>query len=648
VKKLTAFVSASMPRGAVHPEFAPEGTLLRYEVNTDTFIWAVARTSLAARFQGGESAWSRDSRRLAFVRDGKVFVGGPHGENSAEMGSGHGPAWHPDGKTLFWVQQAGGQSLLLKAEATLSNTPKAVSLPGWSASRPWILSPEGRLLAYVRAERHPGQLRNLPKAVTQVGAFPQLLEVCVLDLTTGEDHILGRLTGNVSFAWAPIGRFLAYATDLSWDRHDAIQRLIFVWQEGQQPALVDAGNDVCCSRPSWSPDGKQLAFLANPWGRYTWDDAGWLTVYDAERQEVRAQFRGGLATTPAKWSPDGNMLYCRLARHVEQPYAAISVDGEYLRALAPERHYCSSASLSPDGGTLAVSARSFHGLNEIWLCPANGGTATCITSQSQVLEEYDLPELRVHQWETSDGRSFEGLVVEPRNVPPGTPILLIPGADMRGLEIALLELNYGFLMQWMAQQGFRVFMPSHRATCIVALEHSTDQWRLAGAAADVVAGVRSLQEHLGGQVPVVMFGQSFEGDLGCEILVSHPDVAAAAVVSGVQPEFLSVYGIEGAGNPTLRAVFGGPPWERPEAYLETSPMRAVGEVSASVLIMMGAEDTSCPSAERFYVALKEADKDATFLKFRGQAHWPETPRKVAAYVQTAVNWLQRRLSHAGR
>ena len=60
---------------------------------------------------------------------------------------------------------------------------------------------------------------------------------------------------------------------------------------------------------------------------------------------------------------------------------------------------------------------------------------------------------------------------------------------------------------------------------------------------------------------------------------------------------------------------------------------------------MAAFSATCASAlsgaKDLYVALTEAGKDATFLTFEDQNHWPERPEQVATYLTVAVEWLNR-------
>jgi dipeptidyl aminopeptidase/acylaminoacyl peptidase len=97
---------------------------------------------------------------------------------------------------------------------------------------------------------------------------------------------------------------------------------------------VEIPSGATASSPSWSPDGSQLAFLAN------FDDASY--VYVADARTGRSRRRGARAALPVlnttlDWAPDGTALYAVL---VPEPRMAMPVqpavsDGPLVRLSNP-------------------------------------------------------------------------------------------------------------------------------------------------------------------------------------------------------------------------------------------------------------------------------------------------------------------------
>jgi dipeptidyl aminopeptidase/acylaminoacyl peptidase len=97
---------------------------------------------------------------------------------------------------------------------------------------------------------------------------------------------------------------------------------------------VEIPNGATASSPSWSPDGKQVAFLAN------FDDASYVYVADAKSGSAhRASGRAALPvlSTALDWTPDGGAVYAVL---VPEPRMAVPrepavADGPIVRMTAP-------------------------------------------------------------------------------------------------------------------------------------------------------------------------------------------------------------------------------------------------------------------------------------------------------------------------
>jgi dipeptidyl aminopeptidase/acylaminoacyl peptidase len=647
MSNLTLETAAGLGEGAVHPAFSPDGSMLCWRHGPKICFWDRDRQACFLELDGTDPAWSPDSKSLAFALDDQIRLLRLDQQEQTPIGEGQRPCWSPTDGTLYWLSRSEGTGRIMAYEAE-GEAPREVAA-SVSPDLPWAVSRDGRLVACVRAEPNPARLKDLPSSARQIGSFPDLFTLCVVDIRTGADLYktelpLGTEDYSTRIRWSPTGRELLYGWELSIFGHGGKPgRETYVWPlEDGKPFRVDAGEGVSTARATWSPDGRQLAFLLNPCGPFAIDPMGWLTVFDVSKRSVVWQCREEAATAEPIWSPDGHELYCRVARYVEQPYVSFSNDGTVLRRITPEGCYCGAVDLSPDGAYLAASARQFFSLDEIWLCSTQTGETHRLTSASSALDGLSFPRISTHRWTTPDGCSFTGIVMESAEASAETPLLVFPAIAEQGWSAGLLR-YFGFLLASIAEQGYRVFIPSHRFTGLAGLEHMKDAWRLRALAKDVSPGIETLRQSLGSNAPVVGLGQSLSGDILCEMLVSFPDQLLGVVVSGIHANLATIYAAMGSPNLSLRLTFGGSPLERYSDYLEESPLRGIRDVRSAVLILMGADEhpSAMSGALDFYVALTDAGKDATFLTFEDQNHWPERPEQVATYLTVAVEWLNR-------
>ena len=108
---------------------------------------------------------------------------------------------------------------------------------------------------------------------------------------------------------------------------------------------------------------------------------------------------------------------------------------------------------------------------------------------------------------------------------------------------------------------------------------------------------------------VVVEGWSWGGYLALLAAGTQPDRWAAAIAGVPVADYLTAYADEMEQLRAFdRALFGGSPQERPEAYRASSPLTYVGDVTAPVLVLAGENDPRCPirQIETYLAALGAA------------------------------------------
>jgi Tol biopolymer transport system component len=150
---------------------------------------------------------------------------------------------------------------------------------GWVESLDW--SPNGRWLAL---------------SVTSIGAANPNNGIHVVDLTTGIDRqIRSCVPGECDWFdldWSPDSARIAYVTN---------SRMYIIERNGSGPRLVRTGMRGTVSTPSWSLDGKRIAFANRPWPH------GPSSVYAVDSDGANRALVARDAAAPA-WSPDGTTI----------------------------------------------------------------------------------------------------------------------------------------------------------------------------------------------------------------------------------------------------------------------------------------------------------------------------------------------------
>jgi dipeptidyl aminopeptidase/acylaminoacyl peptidase len=124
-----------------------------------------------------------------------------------------------------------------------------------------------------------------------------------------------------------------------------------------------------------------------------------------------------------------------------------------------------------------------------------------------------------------------------------------------------------------------------------------------------------------------IFGHSYGGyTVNCAI--TGLDCFAAAVSSTGAVNLTSEYGRVSEDGTSFCGYFeqgqgkmGGPPWEKPERYIENSPLFQLNRVSTPVLIIHGDRDWNVSQAWELFSGLRRLGKTAELAIYEGEGHW---------------------------
>jgi len=126
---------------------------------------------------------------------------------------------------------------------------------------------------------------------------------------------------------------------------------------------------VHCSGPSWSPDGKTVAFACR------WDAGNAIYTIAADGGEP-AKVYGEQGACEPHWSPDGKRLVYETETHV----ATVSPDGKDNRLLTTFGGVQRYPRWSPDGKfVIFCQGASERGPWELYMIPSAGGRPTKVT-----------------------------------------------------------------------------------------------------------------------------------------------------------------------------------------------------------------------------------------------------------------------------
>ena len=638
---------------------APDGEAIVYALRRvaggayESHLWTRpyrggrARQLTRGRVRDGSPAISPDGTQVAFVRTlvgaddqvGQAWVLPLEGGEPWRLTNlKHGVSsvlWSPDGQQLALVAQAGDPRFLIGAERK-GRTPVARRLT--------------RLDFRDDESGHVGRRGHLWLVGAREGSRAR-------QLTSGDFDVLNP-------AWAPDGRRIAFSADRGVDT--TILPRLELWSVGTEAAsprirpLASLAGDA--DRPSFSPHGRQLAFIGTdvedppdevppavwvmdlPSGRprplttsldRPAGDWAWGDLMMAEE-----------ASGPV-WLDDASIGVIIGDRGRNIPYR-VDLDGVAAPLTDPTaRIACSGIAVA--GGRVAVSAAVDGRAGEVHAIES--GTLRAISREGSAWQRrfpaVELSEIEVE----GPGGPIHGWLASPA------------GAGRRRLP-TILHVHGGPTGSWgpsgtldsiaLCAAGYRVLMPNIRGSATFGagwVRALSAGWGTVDAE-DAMAAVDALVERgLVDSERLGVMGLSYGGFLTQWLIGVTDRFAAAASENGVANQVStwanSYFGV----HYNRRAGLGDPLTERGMRSLwRSSPLRNAAQVTTPLLMLQAEEDRICPAAdnEQLFTALKVLGREVELILYPDEHHEMKSsgrPDRRIDRMERILAWFDR---HARR
>ena len=657
------------------PHISPDGRRVAFVLTTidertyeyHSAIWvAPVEGGEARRFSGGPSsayspAWSPDGRWLAFVsdREGEATL---HGEKVTKK--------HGKGKAQIWLLPTDG------GEARqLTFMQHGASNPSWS--------PDGKSILFSAQVGPADEETDDGKAIPKVRVIDRLWyrldgvgyiyerrsHLFLVNIDGGEaEQLTDGDWDDSDPAWSPDGSRIAFTSSRGEDRWQLPCPDVYTLaiRNGGELRRLTNGS-IACSAPSWSPDGKTIAFLASLKLR----SGGHTDVYTIPANAERGQatcltqdFEGSfqdwtnsdvgdehLAPAPA-WSADGKSLYALASHRGATRVFALSTTGTngQPRALTPGNSHARDFSIDRAAHTMALLIGSATRVQEIFaLTLDSSGELRRLTSFNEaLLSEMRLSTPEYMPYTGADGWPMDGWVMKPIGFDPAKKYPLI--VQIHGGPAT--QYGYGFFheMQLMTTAGYVVLFTNPRGSLGYGREFTLSVRGAWGEkdSLDILAGIDALlrQGYIDEQ-RIGVIGGSYGGFM-TNWLIGHSDRFRAAVADRSVTNLFSDFGSGDFGWTFADDELDATPWDDLERYLRMSPISYVKNIHTPLLIIHSEQDLRCniEQAEQLFASLKYLGREVLFVRFEGQSHGMSRgghPKHRVERLKHIMRWFEKYL-----
>lgn len=631
---------------------------------------------------------SPDGRRIVFVRrvtdldanKGRtdLWIVDSDGTNLRQLTShpdaDSSPRWSADGRTIYFLSTRSGSSQIWKIDpdggeaAQVSRQPLDVDN--------LVLSRRGTHVAFTMdvfvdaksPDETKSRLDEIAKSKSSGRIYDRLFvrhwdawkdgrrtHLFVMPLEGGAavdviagldmDATMKPFGGPEEIAFTPDGASIVFASrnagrEEAWSTNGDL--FVAPIDGSAKPRCLTADNQALDTRPTFSPDGKSLAYLAMARPGY---EADKLTIMvrdwpDGAARPLTSDWDHSAGDLV--WSKDGRTIYTTADHLGQHPLFAIDVTSRQIRTLAAEGQIASPVVA---GDRIVFSRDDLRSPAELISVRPDGGEVSPITRLNvDKLASARMGEAEQFTFKGWNDETVYAYVVKPVDLDASKkyPVAFLIHGGPQG------SFGNHFHYRWNPQ----VYAGAGYAAVMVDFHGSSGYGQ---AFCDSIRGdwggkpLVDLQKGLAAALErypwmdgtnVAALGASYGGYMINWIAGNWPDRFRCLVChDGNLCERMAYFDTEELWFPEWDHL--GTPWDNPEGYEKQNPLNFVKNWKTPMLVIHGALDFRVVETQGLstFTALQRRGIPSKLLYFPDENHWVLKPANSILWHETALGWL---------
>ncbi|MBX7124236.1 MAG: S9 family peptidase [Cyclobacteriaceae bacterium] len=569
------------------------------------------------------------------------------------------PRFSPDGKYLSFMSSRTGLShgQIWVMDRRGGEARKLTNIKGEISDYAW--SPDGKQIALVIQDlERPDSLKDktkLPYVIDQVHfkrdvegyIRPLKSHLYLFDVSTSKLDTLTRgKYDETRPVWSPDGTQIAFVSNRTAepDRNDNTDIYIIEAKvRGTMRQLTTWGGSD--DTPRWSPDGTRIAYLQSTAAdNFLMYDQPILTVIQAAGGSPRQLTR--LLDRPVsspEWAPDGKHIALIVSDDRKDYLAEIEITSGDLRTVNEGERSFMTLSQHPAGHWLTMVSEP-HLPAEIFAVES-GNLRQITHHHDDFLKPLALGSVKGFTSRSKDGTLVSNLlflppgVTEPRKLPT---IFFIHGGP-----VAQDEYGFDLSRQMLAASGYAVVAVNYRGSSgrgLAFCKAIYSDWGNKEVMDIIGASDYVVQQGIADPAALGIGGWSYGGILTNYSIATDPQRFKAAASGAGSSLQLSMFGVDQYITQFENEI--GYPWKNLDKYLKLSyPFLKADRIKTPTLFMVGEKDFNVPAvgSEQMYQALRVQGVPTNLIIYPNQFHGITVPGYQKDRFDRYIKWFDQYL-----
>lgn len=452
-------------------------------------------------------------------------------------------------------------------------------------------------------------------------------------------------------SWSPDGKYIAFTSNRAKPDPDASYNSN-IWvvsadnkDKGQTLSRISTSVGANASS-SWSFDGKWITYTTQLDPHLMSYGTVHLGLYNVSDKTTRVlTLKLDRSVNNPQFSADNKYIYFIVGNDGTKGLYKVSVDGNTIFPVINGRQKVGGFSLDKEGD-VAIQITTIKHPAEIYELPAGHSKLIRLTHiNDSLMSQLKLSDAEYIHFASKDDTQIAGYLYKPLNYVPSKhyPTILF----LHGGPVSSYDAEFDHMAQLFAANGYIVLYPNPRGSSGYGQNFSMAVRANRGSKDiddDLAMVDFAIEKGISDPQKLGVGGRSY-GGISTNFIITKTSRFKAAISGASDGLLLSMFGGDGWQN-DYRTEYGLP-WKNKDLWEKVSPFYNIENIHTPTLFMGGGKDLNVPvlGCEQMYLGSKMLGRPTELVIYPEERHVFTIPSNIKDRLERYFNWYDHYLKN---